>query len=126
MVVCLRIAKGWSNIIAAFCMYGLCYSVVWVDRMKVTSAGEHVIPLLTFTLVAVAGICSLAKYKTRLIHGLVGIFLMIACTVSLVAYHDNDPRFDFYHVASQPELMIPIVVAIMFAAGIMVFTEEHA
>jgi len=127
MAFALRLGKGWSNVIAAFCMYGLCYSVIWVDRFKVTSAGEHVIPIVTFGLVAIAGIFSLMKHKaTRFIHGVVGIYLLVVGTITILSCHLKQFDYDLFKVHNNPDLMLPLVITTMFAGALMVFTKESA
>jgi hypothetical protein len=101
--------------------------VLWVDRFKVTADGEHVVPILSFALVALAGIFSLMKHKsTRFVHGLVGIYLLICGTVTLTCCHLRQFNFDLYKVHTNPDIMLPLVLLTMFAGVLMIFTKESA
>jgi hypothetical protein len=125
MVILLRLGKAWSNILAALCMYGLCYSVIWVDRYRVAAAGDHVVPMLSLALAALVGICALGKWKVRLVHGLVGAFLLVCGGVTLTACQVEQFQYDLYNVHRNPAIMLPVVVAMMVAGCLMIFTKDR-
>lgn len=125
MTLLLQFRKAWGNIIAAVCMYGLCFTAMQRDPLMATSEGSsHLIPIISFVAVAIAGILTLAKWNSRLAHGIVGIFLLVCGSLSIAAWKNGDPKLDFYEISSNPRIMLPAVGLMMIAAVLMVFHKE--
>lgn len=124
MTLMLHFKKAWSNVLAAVCMYGLCFVVIQNDPLRVTSDGDHIVPIVSFVLVVIAGVLTLAKWNSRLAHGIVGIYLLICGSISFAGWKSGDAKLDFYEISSNPRLMLPAIGIMMLAAVFMVFHKE--
>jgi hypothetical protein len=124
MTLALRLKKAWAHVVAAGCVYGLVYSVINVDRYKVTGIENIPAPCVSFALVVIAGLASLLNWKPRFVHMVVGICLIVICTMTVLSWHLGSPQFDYYAVSTNPTYMVPVTGLVFLAGCLMVFTKE--
>ena len=124
MTLALRLNKAWAHVVAAGCVYGLVYSVMNVDKYKVTGIENIPAPCISFALVVVAGLASLLNWKPRFVHMTVGICLIVICTMTVLSWKLGSPQFDYYAISTNPTYMVPVTGLVFFAGCLMVFTKE--